>query len=148
MCLKAAIKAVYFSLTCLAFTSHVKHESVCLESNTFRYEVMFECLKYKVAFKNIYVEVNKKCSCNLLLLSLCVKFAFVLHSTWLLLLPNFCIFGALKYFLLQLIFPLWKKLRSPHSEGVCGTMFPSHASALSWIFEVVLAFPEKWDEFQ
>lgn len=50
--------------------------------------------KNKVTFKN-HVEVNKNCSSNLLLVSLCVKFAVVLNSTWLLLLPNFCIFGSL-----------------------------------------------------
>lgn len=79
---------------------------VCLKSNPFRYEIMFECLKNKVAFKNIYVKVNKKYSCNLLLLSLCVKFAFVLHLTWLFLLQIFLCFGSVKYFLLQLIFTL------------------------------------------
>lgn len=64
MCLKAASKTVYLSLTCLAFTNHMKHESVCLKNNPFRYEIMFECLEIKVAFKTIYVEVNKKYSCK------------------------------------------------------------------------------------
>lgn len=62
--------------------------TVRLEGSTFRYRVMLGCLKNKVALKNIYVEVNKKGSCNLLL-SLSVKFAFVLHSTWLLLHQSF-----------------------------------------------------------
>lgn len=106
MCVKAAIKAVYLSLTCLAFTSHVKHESVCLESNGFRYGVMFECLKNKVAFKNIYVEVNKNvlviCCCFLCVsnsLLFCIRlgcFCSKIFAFWL----------SVKYFLLQLIFPL------------------------------------------
>lgn len=96
MCLKAASETVYLSLTCLAFTNHVKHESVCLKSNPFRYEIMFECLEIKVAFKTIYVKVNKNILVNLLLLSLCVKFAFVLHLTWLFLLHIFlCVLALL-----------------------------------------------------
>lgn len=93
------------SLTCLAFISHVKHESVCQENNTFMYGVMFECLKNKEAFKNICVEVNK----NVLVICCCfLCVSFVLHLTWLLLLQNFCFLARCLIFPSSINLPIVK----------------------------------------
>lgn len=143
--LEATIKAVYLLLACLAFTSHVNHDSVCLESSTFRYRVMLGCLKNKVAFKNIYVEVkNVLVICCFLCVSNLLLFCIQLGCFYIKVFE----FLALKYFLLQLIFPLWKMLQSSRSFRLHCTMLPFHGSALDWIFEVVLDFPEKFDAFQ